>query len=208
MSTKHASGIAFTPAVKEAQRRRGSRNAYEKMGRSGGWNENIDETLAEFIARRDSLYLGTASADGRPYIQHRGGPKGFVKVLDSKTLAFADYAGNRQYISVGNLSENDKAFLFLIDYPGRTRVKIWGRARFVEDDPELLARLIDPDYKARPERALVFHVEAWDVNCRQHIQERYTPEELENVLAPLRGRIAILEAENAALKARSTPLEA
>ncbi len=202
MDSKLVSDIAFSPAVKEAQRQRGARSAYEKAGQRGGWKEEVDEMLADFIAQQDSLYLGTASAEGRPYIQHRGGPKGFVKVLNTKTLAFADYAGNRQYISVGNLSENDKAFLFLMDYPSRTRVKIWGRARFVEDDPDLLANLIDADYKARPERALVFHVEAWDVNCRQHIQERYTPEEMDTVIEPLKLRVAELEAENAALKAQ------
>lgn len=202
MDIKLASDIAFTPAVKEAQRQRGSRRAYEKTEQRGSWSEEVNEMLADFVAQRDSVYLGTASADGRPYIQHRGGPKGFVKVLDRRTLAFADYSGNRQYISVGNLSENDKAFLFLMDYPSRTRVKIWGRARFVENDPGLLAKLIDPDYKARPERALVFHIEAWDVNCRQHIQERHTLEEMETVIEPLRRRIAELEDEKAALKAQ------
>jgi predicted pyridoxine 5'-phosphate oxidase superfamily flavin-nucleotide-binding protein len=208
MNTKQVSDIAFSPAVKEAQRQRGSREIYEKMGQRGSWNEEVNEMLADFIAQRDSLYLGTASAEGRPYIQHRGGPKGFVKVLDPKTLAFADYSGNRQYISVGNLGENDRAFLFLMDYPNRTRVKIWGRARFVEDDPDLLATLMEDDYKAKPERALVFHLEVWDVNCRQHIQERHTPEELENALEPLRRRIAELEEENAALKARDASVGA
>ena len=125
-----------------------------------------------------------------------------MKVLDPRTLAFADYSGNRQYISVGNLNENDKAFLFFMDYPSRTRVKIWGRARFVENDPGLLAKLIDADYKARPERALIFHIEAWDVNCRQHIQGRHTQEEMETVIEPLKRRIVELEDENAALKAQ------
>lgn len=208
MKRTHVSDIAFTPAVKEAQRQRGSRQTYEKMAQSGSWNERVNEMLADFLAQRDSIYLGTASAEGRPYIQHRGGPKGFVKVIDPKTLAFADYSGNRQFISVGNLSENDQAFLFLMDYPSRTRVKIWGRANFVENDPALLAKLIDGDYKARPERALVFHVEAWDVNCRQHIQERYTSEQMEIVLEPLKRRIAELEAENAALKAQQTAVSA
>lgn len=202
MDQKPISDIAFSPAVKEAQRQRGSRRAYEKTEQRGGWRAEIDQMLADFVAQRDSLYLGTASAVGRPYIQHRGGPKGFVKVLDRNTLAFADYSGNRQYISVGNLSENDKAFLFLMDYPSRARIKIWGRAKFVEDDPELLAKVVDPGYKVKPERVLVFHVEAWDVNCRQHIQERYTAEEFEDVLEPLKRRIAELEAENALLKAR------
>ncbi len=202
MDQKPISDIAFSPAVKKAQRQRGSRRAYEKTEQHGGWRAEIDQMLADFVAQRDSLYLGTASADGRPYIQHRGGPKGFVKLLDCNTLAFADYSGNRQYISVGNLSENDKASIFLMDYPSRARIKIWGRAKFVDDDPELLAKVVDPVYKAKPERVLIFHVEAWDVNCRQHIQERYTVEEFKDVLEPLKRRIAELEAENASLKAR------
>lgn len=202
MDSKPVSDIAFSPAVKEAQRQRGSRKAYEKTEQRGGWRAAIDQMLADFVAQRDSLYLGTASADGRPYIQHRGGPKGFLKVLDSKTLAFADYSGNRQYISVGNLSENDKAFIFLMDYPDRARIKIWGRAKFVENDPALLAKVRTHDYKARPERVLVFHVEAWDVNCHQHITERYTKAELKRVLEPLQQRIAELETENAELRAQ------
>ncbi len=176
---KRASDVAFTPAVKQVQERLGSRSIYEKVEARGGWRSVVTEDLAEFIARRESFYLGTASADGQPYIQHRGGPRGFLKVLDERTLAFADYAGNLQYISMGNLEENDKVFLFLMDYPQRKRIKIWGRARVVEDDPELLARVSDPDYKATPERVFVIHVEAWDLNCPQHIQPRYTVEELQ-----------------------------
>ena len=172
------SDIAFTPAVKSAQAERGSRKAYAKMEQRGGWEDKVTPALAEFIAERDAFYLGTASADGQPYIQHRGGPKGFLKVLDEKTLGMADYAGNAQYISLGNLSENNKAFLFLMDYPNQHRIKVWGEAEFIEDDPELLARVSDPDYAARPQRALVFHVKAWDVNCTQHITPRYTAEEL------------------------------
>ena len=148
------------------------------MEQGRGWNRTITDDVAAFIAERDSFYLGTASADGQPYIQHRGGKRGFLKVLDEQTLAFADFGGNRQYISMGNLSENDRAFLFLMDYPNRRRLKIWGRAEFVEDDADLLTGLVDADYKARPERALVFHVEAWDVNCPQHITPRFTKEEM------------------------------
>jgi len=173
-----ASDVAFTPAVKTIQERLGSRRNYERMEQGRGWNRNITADLAAFIGERDSLYLGTASADGQPYIQHRGGKPGFLKVLDEHTLAFADFAGNRQYISMGNLSENDRAFIFLMDYPNRRRIKIWGRAEFVEDDPDLLQRLVDEDYDGRPERALVVHVEAWDVNCPQHITPRFTQDEL------------------------------
>ena len=179
MSSKPpVSDIAFTPAVKTQQERNGSRNSYARMEQGAGWSERIDAGLEAFIAERDSFYMGTASADGRPYIQHRGGPKGFLTVIDTSTLAFADYTGNRQYISVGNLSENDQAFIFLMDYPNRRRVKIWGRAEVVEGDDALLEKLVDPDYRARPERAIVFHVEAWDVNCPQHIRPRFTEDEL------------------------------
>ncbi len=165
------------------------------MEEKGGWRDTITDELADFIAERDSFYIATASADGQPYIQHRGGPKGFLKVLGDRTLGFADFSGNRQYISLGNLSENDRAQLFLMDYANRRRIKIWGRARVVEDDPALLERLIDPAYKARPERAFVFEVEAWDVNCPQHITPRYTEAEIAPVIERLQSRIAALEAK-------------
>ncbi len=168
------SDVAFTASVKAAQERRGSRDGYARMEQRGGWSAEITPELAAFISQRDSFYLGTASADGQPYVQHRGGPKGFVKVLDAKTLALADFAGNRQYISVGNLEENDRAFIFFMDYANRRRIKVWGRAEFVEDSPALLERLVDPAYGATVERALVFHVEAWDANCPQHITPRPT----------------------------------
>ena len=154
------SDIAFTPAVKAAQEKRGSRAAYAKMEQRGGWQTVVTPELKEFLAERDSFYLSTATVDGQPYIQHRGGPKGFLKALDEHTLAMADYTGNAQYISLGNLSENNKAFLFLMDYPNRHRVKIWVAAEFVENDPELLRRVTDADYKARPERVLLFHMKA------------------------------------------------
>jgi predicted pyridoxine 5'-phosphate oxidase superfamily flavin-nucleotide-binding protein len=169
----HRSDIGFTPAVKAAQEARGSRAGYEKAMSQHDWNDHVTQALEAFIAQRDSFYLGTASADGQPYIQHRGGPKGFLKVLDARRLAFADYRGNRQYISVGNLDENDKAFLFLMDYPNRQRVKVWGRAEYVEDDDALLQRVADPDYGAQLERVIVFHIEAWDSNCPRHITPRY-----------------------------------
>ncbi len=159
----------FTPAVKAQQERLGSRGAYARWEEARGFSQEISDDLARFVAERDSFYLGTASADGQPYIQHRGGPPGFLRVLDARTLAFADFGGNRQYISIGNLSENPRAFLFLMDYANRIRVKVRGTARFVEDDPELLASLTDSAYGAVPERAIVFHVEAWDRNCPKHI---------------------------------------
>ncbi|MHC4136220.1 MAG: pyridoxamine 5'-phosphate oxidase family protein [Planctomycetota bacterium] len=191
----HPSDVAFSPAVKAQQERLGSRRIYEKMGSGAGWDEEITEKRAAYIRERDSVYIATASADGRPYIQHRGGPRGFLKILDEKTLAFAEYAGNRQYISMGNLSENDRACLFLMDYPNRQRLKIWGRAEFVEDDPELMARVVDPNYPAKHERAFVFHVEVMDGNCPQHIQPRFTMEEMGEDVAALKARIKALEAQ-------------
>ncbi len=190
------SDIGFTPAVKAAQEKRGSRSAYSKMEQRGGWTDVVTPELAEFIARRDSFYLGTATAEGQPYIQHRGGPRGFLKVLDEHTLAMADYSGNAQYISLGNLSENNKAFIFLMDYPNRKRIKIWGTAEFVEDDTDLLQRVADANYEARPQRVLLFHVEAWDLNCTQHIQQRFTVEEMGPNVEKLQQRIRELEAVN------------
>ena len=194
------SDIAFTPTVKAIQVQHGSRDAYARMERERGWEQTITPELEAFIAERDSLYLGTANADGQPYIQHRGGPKGFLKVLDERTLAFADFRGNKQYITVGTLDENDKAFIFLMDYAHRRRVKVWGRARIVEDDPALLARLVEPHYQGHPERAIVFTVEAWDTNCPQHITPRFTEEEIAPTVQALHDRIAKLEAENGALR--------
>jgi predicted pyridoxine 5'-phosphate oxidase superfamily flavin-nucleotide-binding protein len=189
-----ASDVAFSPAVKAVQMRRGSRAGYARMEERGGWSDRITPELAAFIAARDSFYLGTASADGQPYIQHRGGPKGFLRVLDDRTLGIADYRGNRQYITTGNLAENDRAFLFLMDYANRRRVKIWGRARVVEDDPALLERLMPEGAAGRPEQAILITLEAWDVNCPQHITRRFDEAEVEQLVAPLRQRIAELEA--------------
>ena len=193
--TQPVSDIAFTPRVKSVQERLGSRAGYASMVERGGWQSEITPDLVRFVAERDSLYLGTVSADGQPYVQHRGGPKGFLKVLDERTLAFADFSGNRQYISMGNLEENPKAFIFLMDYPNRRRIKLWGRAEVVEEDEELLERLVDPDYKATPERVFLFHVDAWDVNCRQHITRRFTEEDIGPRMTELRDRVAELEAE-------------
>ncbi len=200
---ERVSDIAFTPAVKVLQEKHGSRAGYARMEEKGGWQDSVTPDLAGFLAARDSFYLGTASAGGQPYVQHRGGPKGFLEVLDEKTLAFADFSGNRQYISTGNLTENDRAFLFLMDYANRQRVKIWGRARFVEDDPFLLERLTDEAYGGRPERAILFDVEAWDANCPQHITPRYTEEDLAPAVGRLKARILELEAEVARLKSEA-----
>src|SRR5215831_4555080 len=196
------SHLVFTAAALQAQAERGSARAYQKRI-AAGLPDKVTGELAAFISELDTAFLGTVSAAGAPYIQHRGGPKGFIKVLDEKTLGFADYAGNRQYITISNLAGNDRAYLFLLDFAAGRRIKIWGRARTVEDDPALLARLTDPGYRARPERAILFTVEAWDVNCSQHITARFTEAEIEEATAALRHRIAALEAENARLRAAS-----
>jgi len=187
------SDIAFTPAVKRIQERKGSRAGYEKMEQKGGWQNTISEDLVRYIGERDSFYLGTASASGQPYIQHRGGKPGFLKVLDGTTLAFADFKGNRQYISSGNLSENDRAYIFLMDYANRQRIKIWGRARVV-DDPEQMKRLADDDYAGVPDQAIFFEVTAWDVNCPQHITPRFSESQVLKIVTPLKQRIEQLEA--------------
>jgi predicted pyridoxine 5'-phosphate oxidase superfamily flavin-nucleotide-binding protein len=196
-----ASDVAFTPAVKAMQTRLGSRAGYARMEQRGGWSREVSEDLRDFIAERDSFYLGTATTEGQPYVQHRGGPPGFLHVLDASTLAFVDFSGNRQYISGGNLSENDRAFLFLMDYVNRKRVKVWGRADVVEGDSELLQRLLPEGYPARGERVIRFHVEAWDANCPKHITPRFTEAQVQERTAPLRARVAELEAELARLGA-------
>jgi predicted pyridoxine 5'-phosphate oxidase superfamily flavin-nucleotide-binding protein len=205
MSDTHtySSDVAFTPAVKAIQVRKGSRAAYAHVEERGGWRTEIDDQLAAFVAEANSMYLATASADGQPYIQHRGGPKGFVKVLDKNTLAFADYSGNRQYITQGNLSENPKAHIFLMDYAHRRRVKIWGEARVVDDDPALLQSLMPQGYKARPEQVILFKISAWDTNCRQHIPQKFDAADVAAALAARDTRIAQLEAELAALKGKA-----
>jgi predicted pyridoxine 5'-phosphate oxidase superfamily flavin-nucleotide-binding protein len=200
-SRAYVSDIAFSPAVKRVQERLGSRAQQARMESGRGWRSAITPDLAAFIAERDSFYLATASAEGQPYVQHRGGRKGFLKVLDSHRTAFADFAGNRQYLTLGNLSENPRVCLFLMDYANRRRIKVWGTAAVVEHDAALMRRLADPGYEARPERAIVISVEAWDVNCSQHIAPRYTEAEIAPAVAELVRRIEALEAENAALKA-------
>ena len=201
MSQRPPSDIAFTPAVKAEQARRGSRAAYARMEQGEGWETRVTPELAAFVAERDSLSLGTASLAGQPYIQHRGGPPGFVRVLDEATLGFADYAGNRQYVTLGNLAENERAFLFFMDYERRRRIKVWGRARIVEGDAELLARLAPEGYAARIERAIVFQVEAWDANCPKHIPQKLDAAAAKAALDEKDRRIRALEAENRRLRA-------
>jgi hypothetical protein len=195
-----SSDVAFTPAVKAVQARKGSREAYARVEQDGGWRTEIDDELAMFLAAQDSMYLATASADGQPYIQHRGGPKGFIRVLDKNTLAFADYSGNRQYITQGNLCENPKANIFVMDYAHRRRVKIWGEARVVDDDPSLLQSLMPRGYRARPEQVILFKVSAWDTNCPQHIPQKFDAADVAAALASRDARIVELEAELAALR--------
>jgi predicted pyridoxine 5'-phosphate oxidase superfamily flavin-nucleotide-binding protein len=196
----YSSDVAFTPAVKAIQARKGSRDGYALVEQRGGWRAEVDENLAAFLTTTDSFYLATATADGQPYIQHRGGPKGFVKILDGNTIAFADYSGNRQYITQGNLTENPRAYIFVMDYAQRRRVKIWGEARVVDDDPALLKSLMPAGYKARPEQVILFRISAWDTNCPQHIPQKFDAADVAAALASRDARIAELEAEVAKLK--------
>ncbi|MES2602638.1 MAG: pyridoxamine 5'-phosphate oxidase family protein [Pseudomonadota bacterium] len=200
----YSSDVAFTPAVKAIQARKGSRGGYAHMEDGGGFRTEIDPSLAAFIGEQTSFFLATANADGQPYIQHRGGPPGFIKILDKTTLAFADYRGNRQYITQGNLSENPKAYIFLIDYVNRRRIKIWGEARVVEDDAALTTSLMPNDYKAKPEQAILFKITAWDSNCPQHIPMKFDAADVAAAIAARDERIAELEAEVAQLKLRTT----
>lgn len=186
--------IAFTETIKKLQERKGSRNLYAKHNERAPLMTEINEELAEFLSGLRSIYLATASADGQPYVQHRGGPPGFLQVIDIKTIAFADFTGNRQYVSQGNLLENPKAFLFLMDYRSRRRIKVWGRAEVREDQPDLLAEAMKTlgSYKARPEQMMYFHVEAWEMNCKRHIPVRYEAEEVEALVAERDSRISAL----------------
>jgi predicted pyridoxine 5'-phosphate oxidase superfamily flavin-nucleotide-binding protein len=195
-----SSDVAFTPTVKAIQSARGSRGAYARQEARGGFRTAIDADLVQFLAQVDTAYLATANADGQPYAQHRGGPRGFIRVIDDHTIGFADYVGNKQYISTGNLAENDKAFLFLMDYAQRRRIKLWGRARVIDDDPALVAALMPAGYRARPEQSILFEVEAWDVNCPQHIPQKIDAADMAAAIARCQTRIAALEAENAGLK--------
>jgi predicted pyridoxine 5'-phosphate oxidase superfamily flavin-nucleotide-binding protein len=188
--------VLFSPAVKAEQTRRGSRELFE--GKE--LRTEITDDLRQFLAVIDTFFFATASADGRPYVQHRGGPPGFLKPIGSHTLAFADFAGNRQYITLGHLKENDRAHIFIPHFATQQRVKLWGRARVIEGDLELMERLVDPTYVARPERAVAFGIEAWDINCRQHIMPRYSEAEIAPAIDGLAQRIKELEAEVERLK--------
>ncbi|MDX8479011.1 pyridoxamine 5'-phosphate oxidase family protein [Mesorhizobium sp. VK24D] len=194
------SDVAFTPTVKAIQSRKGSRESYARVEQRGGWRAAITPDLAAFIEAQTSVFLATANSQGQPYIQHRGGPAGFLKVLDEHTIGFADFSGNRQFITQGNLADNAQAFLFLIDYTHRQRIKIWGKARVVEDDAALTASLMPASYKARPEQAILFTVTAWDANCPQHIPQRFEAADVAAALAERDRRIASLEQEIARLR--------
>ena len=202
----YSSDVAFTPAVKAIQARKGSREAYAQDEENGGWRTEIDDKLAAFLADTNSFFLATASVDGQPYIQHRGGPKGFIKILDKTTIAFADYAGNRQYITQGNLSENPRAHIFIMDYAHRRRVKIWGEARVVDDDPALLDSLMPKGYRARPEQVVIFKIAAWDTNCPQHIPQKFDAADVAAALAQRDARISELEAELAKIRGEPKPV--
>ena len=201
----YSSDIAFTPSVKAIQTRKGSRRAYSHQEEAGSWETDITDGLKGLIEAQTSVFLATASADGQPYIQHRGGPPGFLRVIDERTLGFVDYAGNRQFITSGNLAENPRAQLFLIDYAQRLRVKIWGTARVVEGDAELTARLMPAGYGARAEQVILFTVSAWDANCPQHIPQRFEAADVARLLAGKDEEIAALKAELADLKAAKGP---
>jgi len=200
-----ASDIAFTPSVKAAQFRKGSREAYRRMEERGSWQTTITPDLAAFIESQTSIFFGTASDEGQPYIQHRGGPRGFLHVLDEKTIGFADFSGNRQYITLGNLADNPKAYLFLIDYAHRRRVKLWGEARVVEDNSALIEELMPKGYEARAEQAILFTVSAWDSNCPQHIPQRFDAADVAAALAERDRRIAELEAKLTATEKTPKP---
>ena len=197
---QHASDVAFTETVKAIQSRKGSRHAYARMEQGGGWQTTITEELKSEIEAQISIFLATANAQGQPYIQHRGGPPGFLRVLDAKTIAFADFAGNRQFITQGNLSENPRAHLFLMDYPRQRRIKIWGTARVVESDAALMTTLMPEGYRARPEQVVLFSVTAWDVNCPQHIPKRFEAVDVQAALDERDRRIADLESELSRLR--------
>jgi uncharacterized protein len=192
---KYASDVAFTGTVKAIQARKGSRMGYARMEAGGSWQQSISAELKAEIEAQTSVFLATANANGQPYIQHRGGPAGFMRVLDEHTIGFVDFAGNRQYITQGNLEENPKAHLFLIDYAHRRRIKVWGRARVVEGDEALVRRLMPQGYRARPEQVVLFTVTAWDVNCPQHIPQRFDAADVEAAIQSRDARIVALEAE-------------
>lgn len=197
-----SSDIAFTPAVKSIQTAKGSRTSYARMEAGGSWETTVTPELEAFLADLDMFYLGTSNATGQPYIQYRGGSPGFLKMVDEKTLGFADFGGNRQYITLGNLSENPQAFIFLMDYARSRRIKLWGRARVVDSDLALLDKLRDPSYPGKVERAILFEIEAWDVNCPQHIHKRFSQKQVGPIIEQLQTKIAALEAQLKVLQSR------
>jgi uncharacterized protein len=197
----YASDVAFTPSVKAVQTRKSSRRGYAHMEESGSWQTRISPDLARFIEARTSVFLATANAAGQPNIQHRGGPAGFLRMLDDKTIGFVDFAGNRQYITLANLADNPRTYLFLIDYAHGQRIKIWGEARAVEGDAELTAKLVPQGYRARPEHVILFTVSAWDSNCPRHIPQRFEAADVAAALAERDKRIEALEAEIERLRA-------
>ena len=197
---EYTSDIAFTPVVKAIQSRNGSRKAYAGMERGRGWQTKVTPDLAVFLARLDMFYLGTSNTSCQPYIQYRGGPPGFLKVIDDHTLGFADFGGNNQFITIGNLSENPKAFIFLMDYAESQRIKLWGTAAVIEEAPELFKHLSDPAYPGKVERVILFTIEAWDVNCPQHIHRRFSQHQVEEVIERLQERVRELEHEVAKLQ--------
>ncbi len=200
---EYPSDIAFTPSVKAIQGQKGSRESYARMEHGRGWKTTVTDDLESFLENLDMFYLGTANTEGQPYIQYRGGSPGFLKVLDEHTLGFADFGGNRQYITLGNLSENSKAFIFLMDYFNSQRVKLWGTARVIEGDPTLEERFGDPDYPGKIERVILFTIEAWDVNCHQHIHQRFSQRQVAPIIEKLQQRIVDLESEVISLKSKS-----
>ncbi len=195
-----SSDIAFTSTVKAVQTMKGSRNNYSRMEMGGSWETTVTPALATFLADLDMFYLGTSNAEGQPYIQYRGGSPGFLKVVGEKTLGFADFGGNRQYITLGNLSDNPKAFMFLMDYVHSRRIKVWGTARVVENDPILIEQLRDASYPGKVERVILFQIEAWDINCPQHIHKRFAQHQIAPTIEQLQRRIKDLEVQLTAYK--------
>ncbi|HEY3595840.1 MAG TPA: pyridoxamine 5'-phosphate oxidase family protein [Polyangiaceae bacterium] len=197
---EYSSDVAFSPSVKEVQAERGSRGAYARVEQNGGFETEVDDRLRTILARMDTVFIATATVDGQPYIQHRGGPKGFVRAVDEHTVGFVDFAGNRQYVTTGNLRDNDRVCLLFMDYARRARVKVWGTARAVPATDELLARLMPEGYRARPEQVVLVSVSAWDVNCPQHIPQKLDAAEVIETVTALEARIAELERENKRLR--------
>ncbi len=192
---KYPSDVAFTPAVKTIQVAKGSRDLYAKVEGGHRWETTVTEELVQFLAERDEFYFATANSAGQPYVQYRGGRPGLLRVIDKHTLGFADFDGNQHYITLGNLSENSKAFIFLMDYIDLRRIKIWGTARVIDDDPALVERLRDPEDESPAERAIVFKIEAWDMNCQQYIHRRFSQEIVGPLIEKLQGQIRELEAK-------------